>query len=221
MNLYESLKNSLKESGSILDPVFTVCYNRLSIFPTRKSAIDFYKECMYGSEGSERERYTNIYLDLLDGSDVGLDDIDGDDTVWEIRWEDETGRNVAAQKLDGHKSANEIIKKIKSGKIMPPKEFLDVIDADTPKIEEGQKLKEAERKEESSWSSDGKSLNLREMVARALENNLHGEDEKYINDDDIDNIYAMVADEDQYMEEIYMEIENQALEAFKRYKGGE
>lgn len=33
----------------------------------RKDAIDFYLEGMMACEGSEAERYTNIYLQLLEG----------------------------------------------------------------------------------------------------------------------------------------------------------
>lgn len=33
----------------------------------RQSAIKFYLEAMACSEGSENERYTNIYLDLIEG----------------------------------------------------------------------------------------------------------------------------------------------------------
>ena len=47
------------------DKVYTICYNRLTIYPNRKKAIDFFLDCMYCSEGSERDRYTNVYLDLL------------------------------------------------------------------------------------------------------------------------------------------------------------
>ena len=73
-----------------------------------------------------------------------------------------------------------------------------------------------EREEERSWSDDGKFLNMREMVARALENNVH---DKEFTDEEIDQIFGEVADNDQSMEEIYMEIENQALEAAKKFRG--
>lgn len=73
-----------------------------------------------------------------------------------------------------------------------------------------------EREEERSWSDDGKSLNIREMVARALEDNIH---DKEFTDEEIDEIFGEVVDNDQYMEEIYMEIVNQTLEAAKKFRG--
>lgn len=33
----------------------------------RKEALDFYYDCMLNSDGSERDRYTNIYLQLKAG----------------------------------------------------------------------------------------------------------------------------------------------------------
>lgn len=41
-------------------------YNKVKKM-TRKEAIVKYLEGMRECEGSERERYTNIYLDLIDG----------------------------------------------------------------------------------------------------------------------------------------------------------
>lgn len=42
----------------------------------RKDAIDFYLEGMMACEGSEAERYTNIYLQLLEGEIVCNDSRD-------------------------------------------------------------------------------------------------------------------------------------------------
>lgn len=85
-------------------------------------------------------------------------------------------------------------------------------------VKKGPKKESAlnEREEERSWSDDGKFLNMREMVARALENNIH---DKEFTDEEIDQIFGEVVDNDQSMEEIYMEIENQALEVAKKYRG--
>lgn len=85
-------------------------------------------------------------------------------------------------------------------------------------IKKGPKKESAlnEREEERSWSDDGKFLNMREMVARALENNIH---DKEFTDEEIDQIFGEVVDEDPHMEEIYMEIERQALEVAKKYRG--
>ena len=48
------------------DIVYVTCYGKREKYK-RQDAIDFYLEAMHCSEGSERERYTNVYLGLLDG----------------------------------------------------------------------------------------------------------------------------------------------------------
>lgn len=45
--------------------VNVICYDTLIKYPTRKKAIDFYFRCMQCSEGAERDRYVNIYMDLV------------------------------------------------------------------------------------------------------------------------------------------------------------
>lgn len=46
-------------------PVDVICYGERKHFDTRKKAIEFFLEGMAFSEGSERERYSTIYLELL------------------------------------------------------------------------------------------------------------------------------------------------------------
>lgn len=48
------------------DIVTITCYGTTKRM-SRNKAIKFYLEGMQCCEGSERERYTNIYLQLLDG----------------------------------------------------------------------------------------------------------------------------------------------------------
>lgn len=131
LNNISASKLRLKES-SAPDITFTVCYNGLSVWKSKQEAIKFYKECAAWSEGSEKERYTIILLDLMDGANFAVDNYEEDDTVWEIDWMGATAKNgqcsLSKQKLDGHKSAKEIVGQIKSGKIMPPKEFLDYLE---------------------------------------------------------------------------------------------
>ncbi len=50
-----------------------VFYGQEQEFKTRKEAINFCLEAMAGSEGCERDRYTNVYLDLLAGKTYCLD----------------------------------------------------------------------------------------------------------------------------------------------------
>ena len=121
-------KKVIKESEAP-EIVFTVNYNGLSVWKSRKEAINFYKDCAAFSEGAEKERYTILLLDLMDGADFAVDNYDDDDSVWEINWMGSTPKSgqcaVATEKLEGHQSAKDIVGKIKSGKIMPPKEFLN------------------------------------------------------------------------------------------------
>jgi hypothetical protein len=48
------------------DIVTITCYNQTETME-RSKAIKKYLEAMRNSEGSERERYENIYFDLIDG----------------------------------------------------------------------------------------------------------------------------------------------------------
>lgn len=43
------------------------CYDITETWENRETAKDFYLNCMLNSEGSEQERYTNIYLQLCQG----------------------------------------------------------------------------------------------------------------------------------------------------------
>lgn len=49
---------------SLVDKVVTICYGQKKVWETRKAAEKFFLEAMANSEGSERERYLNIYTDL-------------------------------------------------------------------------------------------------------------------------------------------------------------
>ena len=58
---------------------FTItCYNTTETFPEseRQAQIREYQRAMMCCEGSERDRYTNIYLDLVEGKKVCKDEED-------------------------------------------------------------------------------------------------------------------------------------------------
>lgn len=57
------------------DNVVIKCYGKEER-RKRKDAIKFYLECMMYSEGCERDRYTNIYLQLLSGQTYCNDEQD-------------------------------------------------------------------------------------------------------------------------------------------------
>ena len=49
-----------------MDKVKITCYGKTDVME-RKDAMNYYRDCIDNSEGSERERYMNIFLGLLDG----------------------------------------------------------------------------------------------------------------------------------------------------------
>lgn len=58
-------------------PVKVLCYRQVTEYPTRQEAINEFRSGMMSSEGSERERYTNIYLSLINtDKDFVYDDVD-------------------------------------------------------------------------------------------------------------------------------------------------
>ena len=58
-----------------MDGVTVICYKEKTFFKTRKEAEDQYLEAMAMCEGAERDRYTEIYLQLKDGFSVCRDDV--------------------------------------------------------------------------------------------------------------------------------------------------
>ncbi len=59
-----------------LDAVTITCYGTTEVWDSRADAIKFYLEGMTACEGAERDRYTNIYLQLLEGRTVCEDKSD-------------------------------------------------------------------------------------------------------------------------------------------------
>lgn len=57
-----------------LDVVKTVCYGNEDVWDSRKEAADFFLRAIAGSEGSECERYTKIYTELILGKEVCTDE---------------------------------------------------------------------------------------------------------------------------------------------------
>lgn len=50
-----------------LDYVKVTCYGEEKVYDDRQEAIDFFEECVANSEGSERNRYVEILIDLRSG----------------------------------------------------------------------------------------------------------------------------------------------------------
>lgn len=41
------------------------CYGQNKEYKSQLEAVAFFKECYFGSEGAEQERYTRILMDLM------------------------------------------------------------------------------------------------------------------------------------------------------------
>ena len=57
-----------------LDTVKVICNRDEETWDTRKEAADFYLRAIISSEGSECERYTKIYTELMMGCEVCTDE---------------------------------------------------------------------------------------------------------------------------------------------------
>ena len=71
----KAIKTSLNETD---DEVTTVCYGKEEKWESREAAKGFFLRAMAGSEGSEHERYSNIYVQLCTGEKVCRDEVDDD-----------------------------------------------------------------------------------------------------------------------------------------------
>ena len=54
--------------------ITTNCYGKSREWANRESAMQFFMECIASSEGSERNRYVNIYLQLIQGCNECYDE---------------------------------------------------------------------------------------------------------------------------------------------------
>lgn len=57
-----------------LSTVKTICYGKEDVWDSREEAEQFFLRAMMGSDGSERDRYTNIYTKLKMGFAVCSDE---------------------------------------------------------------------------------------------------------------------------------------------------
>lgn len=63
-----------EDSCRKLDAVIVTCYGDTKVWDSRKDAIEFYLQAMAGSEGSEHERYSKIYVELSLGMPTATDE---------------------------------------------------------------------------------------------------------------------------------------------------
>jgi hypothetical protein len=55
--------------------VAVICYGQRREFPSRKKAMDFFKEGILCCDGAERDRYVSIYFQLEAGATLATDEI--------------------------------------------------------------------------------------------------------------------------------------------------
>lgn len=68
-----------EDSCRKLDSVTVICYGETKVWDSRKEAEQFFLEGMAACDGAEKERYTNIFLDLVSGKAVCRDTEDDDE----------------------------------------------------------------------------------------------------------------------------------------------
>lgn len=49
-----------------MNKIFVNCGGSLDFYKSKKAVMDFFEDCIYSSEGSERDRYVNIYFSVKD-----------------------------------------------------------------------------------------------------------------------------------------------------------
>ncbi|MBQ8039704.1 MAG: hypothetical protein IJ274_07550 [Lachnospiraceae bacterium] len=104
----------MKNNDIMKTPVDVICYGKRKHYDTREEAITFYQDGMSLSEGAEQERYTTIYLALINSASSVVSD----------------GEPELKEKPKGKPytidDKQEILKKIKSGELsMPSSELYD------------------------------------------------------------------------------------------------
>jgi len=68
-----SMENMLELAGQ--GECVTVCYNQATVWQSRSMAAEFYLDAMTGSSGCERDRYTDVLLEIMAGNPVCHDGV--------------------------------------------------------------------------------------------------------------------------------------------------
>lgn len=56
------------------NPVKTKCYGKVDVWESHEEAKDYFLEAMMNSDGSEHDRYSSIYIQLINGLDFCTDE---------------------------------------------------------------------------------------------------------------------------------------------------
>lgn len=63
----DTIDHNNKKRTTMNEQITTTCYGHTDKWASREQAVRYFQECAMCSEGAEKERYTNIILQLLDG----------------------------------------------------------------------------------------------------------------------------------------------------------
>lgn len=55
------------------EDITTICYGHIDKWENRAEAVKYFYECALASEGAEKERYVNIMMALMGGSNFATD----------------------------------------------------------------------------------------------------------------------------------------------------
>lgn len=66
----EALLNLMSQGECVV-----ICYNQAEVWRSRSMAAAFYLEAMCACDGAERERYTDVLLDLMAGKAIAHDGV--------------------------------------------------------------------------------------------------------------------------------------------------
>lgn len=55
------------------EDITTICYGHIDKWENRAEAVKYFYECALMSEGAEKERYVNIMMELMGGSNFATD----------------------------------------------------------------------------------------------------------------------------------------------------
>ena len=59
-----------------MERITTICYGKKDVWQSREEALAFFLQAMASSEGSEHERYSNIYVQLCLGMTECCDEVE-------------------------------------------------------------------------------------------------------------------------------------------------
>ena len=88
--------------------VYTVSYDSLDVFKTKREAQKFYTTCYHSSEGAEQQRYASILVDL-NFSNLGKDNVSKNCDEIHIKVQENKDKFITI-KLDDYLSIDNTIK---------------------------------------------------------------------------------------------------------------